>query len=120
MAKRIFVLEDDEDISNIFELLLKEENYDLEFPSTFSELKQLMKAGLPDLFMIDVMLPDANGIDICRDLKTSAVTKDIPVIVMSANARSKQMSVQANADDYLAKPFDIEQVISKIKYQLEK
>ncbi|PYF69982.1 response regulator transcription factor [Pedobacter nutrimenti] len=114
MAKRIFVLEDDHDIRDVFELLLKEEGYELELSSSFSELKELLKKSVPDLFVIDVMLPDANGIDVCKDLKAQSATRNIPVIVMSANARSKQMSVQACADDYIGKPFDIAHVMNKI------
>lgn len=114
MIKTIFVLEDDNDIREIFDILLKNEGYNIQSSSTFSELKGLIKTQLPDLFIIDVMLPDANGIDICKDLKQKQTTKDIPVIMMSANARSKQMSIQAGADDYIAKPFDINAVAEKI------
>jgi DNA-binding response OmpR family regulator len=114
MTKTIFVLEDDHDISAVFDILLKNEGYIIESSSSFSELKGLLKRQLPDLFILDVMLPDANGIDICKDLKQKEITKDIPVIMMSANARSKQMSIQAGADDYIAKPFDIKEVAEKI------
>ncbi|PTS91660.1 response regulator [Pedobacter sp. HMWF019] len=114
MTKTIFVLEDDHDISAVFDILLKNEGYTIESSSSFSELRTLLKRQVPDLFILDVMLPDANGIDICKDLKQKEITKDIPVIMMSANARSKQMSIQAGADDYIAKPFDIKEVVEKI------
>lgn len=114
MTKTIFVLEDDHDISAVFDILLKNEGYTIESSSSFGELKGLLKRQVPDLFILDVMLPDANGIDICKDFKQKEITKDIPVIMMSANARSKQMSIQAGADDYIAKPFDIKEVAEKI------
>lgn len=114
MTKRIHVLEDDSDIRFIIEHLLRDEGYELQLSSSVSELKSKLRDALPDLFIIDVMLPDGNGIEICDDLKNDLFTKHIPVIVMSANPRSKQMSSQANADDYISKPFDVEDVVRRI------
>ncbi|WP_129717907.1 response regulator transcription factor [Pedobacter sp. SYP-B3415] len=120
MVKRIHVLEDDIDIRYIIEYLLKDEGYELQLSSNVEELKQKLNDSLPDLFIIDVMLPDGNGIDICRDLKEDIFTKHIPVIVMSANPRSKELSVDAYADDYISKPFDLDYVVSRIDKQLNK
>ncbi|PST82343.1 response regulator [Pedobacter yulinensis] len=118
MVKRIHVLEDDIDIRYIIEYLLKDEGYELQLSSNVEELKQKLNDSLPDLFIIDVMLPDGNGIDICRDLKEDIFTKHIPVIVMSANPKSKELSVEAYADDYISKPFDLDYVVSRIEKQL--
>jgi two-component system phosphate regulon response regulator PhoB len=115
MKKRIHVLEDDQDIRYIIEFLLKDEGYELQLSSTFAELKEKLNDALPDLFIIDVMLPDGNGIEICDDLKTDMFTKHITVIVMSANPGSKEKSVTASADDYIAKPFDLDYVVKRIE-----
>lgn len=120
MVKRIHVLEDDSDIRYIIEYLLKDEGYELTLSSSLSELKSKIRDGIPDLFIIDVMLPDGNGIEICDDLKNDIFTKHIPVIVMSANPRSKQMSTQACADDYISKPFDLDDVLTRINRILDK
>ncbi|WP_219226683.1 response regulator transcription factor [Pedobacter antarcticus] len=120
MVKRIHVLEDDSDIRYIIEYLLKDEGYELTLSSSLSELKSKIRDGIPDLFIIDVMLPDGNGIEICDDLKNDIFTKHIPVIVMSANPRSKQMSAQACADDYISKPFDLDDVLTRINRILDK
>ncbi|SDM64416.1 response regulator transcription factor [Pedobacter antarcticus] len=120
MVKRIHVLEDDSDIRYIIEYLLKDEGYELTQSSSLSELKSKIRDGIPDLFIIDVMLPDGNGIEICDDLKNDIFTKHIPVIVMSANPRSKQMSTQACADDYISKPFDLDDVLIRINRILDK
>lgn len=114
MTKRIHVLEDDNDISYIIEYLLKDEGFEIQVSSTFAELKQKLKDGLPDLFILDVMLPDGNGAEICADLKNDMFTKHIPVIVMSASAANQKMSEQALADDYISKPFDIDFVLGRI------
>jgi len=115
MKKRIHVLEDDKDIAFIIEFLLKDEGYEIQVSSTFSELKTKLTDSIPDLFILDVMLPDGNGIDICRDLKTDVFTKHIPVIVMSANVNSKTLSEAVSPDDYISKPFDLDYIENRIK-----
>lgn len=114
------MLEDDSDIRYIIEYLLKDEGYELQLSSSFSELKYKLRDGLPDLFIIDVMLPDGNGIEICNDLKSDMFTRHIPVMVMSANPRSRQMSAQACADDYISKPFDLDDVVYRINSLLDR
>ncbi|TKC01783.1 response regulator transcription factor [Pedobacter cryotolerans] len=120
MKKRIHILEDDKDIGYIIEFLLKDEGYELQLSSTFKEMKSKLKDSIPDLFILDVMLPDGNGIEICHDLKNDPFTKHIPVIVMSANVRSKQMSEAATPDDYISKPFDLDDIENTIKKLLDK
>ena len=114
MIKRIHVLEDDEDIRYIIEFLLKDEGYELQLSSTFDELKSKLKDSVPDLFILDVMLPDGDGAEICSDLKGDLFTKHIPIIVMSANDQNKQKSIDAGADAYISKPFDIDYIINRI------
>lgn len=115
MKKRIHILEDDKDIGYIIEFLLKDEGYDLQLSSSFKEMKKKLKDCIPDLFILDVMLPDGNGIEICHDLKNDIFTKHIPVIVMSANLGNKQMSQMAAPDDYISKPFDLDDIENRIK-----
>lgn len=120
MVKRIHVLEDDEDIRYIIGVLLKDEGYELQLSSTFAELKSKLKDSLPDLFILDVMLPDGDGASICEDLKSDIFTRHIPIIVMSANDQNKQISLDAGANDYISKPFDIDYIVKRINVQLGK
>ncbi|MBG6236891.1 two-component system alkaline phosphatase synthesis response regulator PhoP [Pedobacter sp. CAN_A7] len=114
MVKRIHVLEDDTDIRYIIEFLLKDEGYELQLSSSFSELKEKLTDSVPDLFILDVMLPDGDGAEICSDLKNDLFTKHIPIIVMSANDQNKDKSIEAGADDYIKKPFDIDYIVTRI------
>lgn len=118
--KRIHILEDDQEIRNVIEILLKEEGFELQLSSSFSELKKNIKDAMPDLFLLDVMLPDGNGAEICQDLKTDMFTKHIPIIVMSAQNNSEQKAIDAFADDYISKPFDIDNVLQRINAQIDK
>jgi two-component system phosphate regulon response regulator PhoB len=115
MKKRIHVLEDDQDIAYIIEFLLKDEGYEIQVSSTFAELKKKLSDSIPNLFILDVMLPDGNGLDICKDLKTDPFTKHIPVIVMSANVKNKEAIEEFGPDDYISKPFDLDYIESRIK-----
>ena len=117
---RIHILEDDQEIRNVIEILLKEEGFELQLSSSFSELKKNIQNAMPDLFLLDVMLPDGNGAEICKDLKTDLFTKHIPIIVMSAQNNSEQKAIDAFADDYISKPFDIDDVLARIKVQIDK
>lgn len=118
--KRIHILEDDQEIRNVIEILLKEEGFELQLSSSFSELKRNIKDAMPDLFLLDVMLPDGNGVEICQDLKTDIFTKHIPIIVMSAQNNSEKEAIDAFADDYISKPFDIDEVLQRINAQIDK
>ena len=120
MIKRVHVLEDDEDIRYIIGVLLKDEGYELQLSSSFGELKSKLKDSVPDLFILDVMIPDGNGTDICSDLKSDMFTKQIPIIVMSADDTNKDKSINAGADDYISKPFDIDYIVNRINKLLVK
>ena len=120
MIKRVHVLEDDEDIRYIIGVLLKDEGYELQLSSSFSELKSKLKDSVPDLFILDVMIPDGSGTDICEDLKNDLFTKQIPIIVMSADDKNKDKSLAAGADDYISKPFDIDHIVNRINKLLVK
>ncbi len=120
MKKRIYILEDDVDIAYIIEFLLKDEAFAIKTFPTLKQMKQALRESIPDLFILDVMLPDGNGIEICKDLKEDPFTGHIPVIVMSANVRSKQLSEIAGPDDYISKPFDLDDIEKRIYKALEK
>ncbi|MCZ4243876.1 response regulator transcription factor [Pedobacter punctiformis] len=117
---RIHVLEDDQEIRNVIEILLKEEGFELQLSSSFSELKMNIQDAMPDLFLLDVMLPDGNGAEICEDLKTDIFTKHIPIIVMSAQNDSEEKATAAFADDYISKPFDIDDILIRINTLLKR
>ena len=120
LKKRIHILEDDQEIRNVIEILLKEEGFEFQLSSTFSELKKNIQDAMPDLFLLDVMLPDGNGAEICEDLKTDIFTKHIPIIVMSAQNNSEQKAIDAFADAYISKPFDIYEVLKTINTLIDK
>jgi two-component system phosphate regulon response regulator PhoB len=106
MEKIIQIVEDDKDIRFILEFMLSEHGYIIE---TFEDIEafnnRLHKAGV-SLIILDVRLPDGSGIEVCKRLKSSNSTSEIPVLMMSAHANGESV--------LLAKPFNIDEYLEKV------
>ncbi|MDN3586175.1 response regulator [Pedobacter aquatilis] len=119
MKRKIFVLEDDNGIRDILDFLLSEADYEI---STFCCIKDLLRAKRnyrPDLFLLDVRLPDGNGVDVCRMLNKNADTAHIPVLMMSADVDANQIGINCKAKAFMAKPFDIHHILDSINFALK-
>ncbi|MDR6514802.1 response regulator [Chryseobacterium camelliae] len=117
MNKNICVLEDSEEILELIQMVL-EQDYNVHGFPTVSEFMTGHPETGPDLFLLDVMLPDGNGIEVCNTLKNNEASKHIPVIIMTANANMERMKGLCSADDFISKPFDIDDLISRIDVQI--
>lgn len=118
MQKLIQIIEDDEDIRDVIEFILQESEYEVNVASNAKEFKINLLNTLPDLILMDVRLPDGNGLELCRKLKQSIETRHIPVIIISAHATAEESSKQAMADDFVAKPFDLDDLVILIEHHL--
>jgi two-component system phosphate regulon response regulator PhoB len=115
MEKTIQIVEDDKDIRFIIEYILADSGFVLEsFDSIESFSNRERKVDI-DLILLDVRLPDGNGIDLCKYLKNSELTRHIPVVMMSAHASSNRAIIEGEADDFIAKPFDLDQFVARIQ-----
>ncbi len=114
--KRILVADDDPDILEVLCLILENEGFEVT-PS--SDGKNLENEH-PDLFLLDIDLSGVNGYSICKRLKKEEKTKNIPVIMISANKNIKQVSSDCGADAYIPKPFHINELIRSVQFQLDK
>lgn len=115
MAKLIYVVEDDDDIRFIVEYILLESGYQVESLATAKEFREQLAAKKPELVILDVMLPDGNGIEICRNLKKNADTMQIPIVIMSAHAAEKSILEEACADNFISKPFDLDRLLQIVQ-----
>jgi len=118
LGKRICLLEDNDDIREILEYLLNDENYEVFAFANIHDFMLKAKTIKPDLFLLDVMLPDGNGLDVCQKLKTSQITHTIPVFMMSAHAQLNEMKESCAAEGFVTKPFDVFELINKIDKQM--
>lgn len=109
-ACKIWILEDDPDISFVLNLFLSEEGFEPTMFGCTKDFRLAMPLDLPDIFLLDVMLPDGDGLDICRSLKSDERYCHIPVVMMSAHAGSKRVN-ECSPDAFIAKPFDLEKVL---------
>jgi DNA-binding response OmpR family regulator len=117
-AKQIVVVDDDEDILEFIKLTLEYEGFDVQTNTSGVCVRQLTPGHLPDLILMDVHLPGEDGRDLCRRLKTNALTRDLPVILYSAHETAGQLRQVECADDYLLKPFSLDTLINKVKQHL--
>jgi DNA-binding response OmpR family regulator len=118
--KLIYLVEDDSDISEMIVLLLTESNLDVNTSANLSDFRRLIAKGRPDLILMDIMLPDGNGMDECRELKESNDLKDIPLLLMSAHAQSKLVVQECPADGFIPKPFDIYDFMAQVNNHLSR
>lgn len=115
MGKKICILEDDEAILEVIGLLLAGEAYEVSGFASVSDFIKGNKGDLPDLFLLDVMLPDGSGIDVCGLLKSSSLTRHIPVLMMSAHSSKSQIQLSCEAQGFVSKPFDIYDLLEKVE-----
>ena len=117
MAEKILIVDDEPDIRKLLEFRLKTAGYEV---ITAKDGKSaLKKAGedSPDLIVLDVIMPDMNGFEICRLLKKSDRTKDIPVIMLTVLAHEEDLSkgLEKGASCFMSKPFNIIDLLAEIK-----
>lgn len=114
MRKKILAIDDDGEILLAFTLLLQSEGYVVE-TSSYIDRAILQKKTLPDLILLDVFLGGVDGRVVCKQFKRQSLTKHIPIIMLSAAINVEKTVRDAQADDFLAKPFDSKDLINKVK-----
>ena len=114
---RLLVVEDDHDISNMLKIYFSGLGYDVDVALRGYDALEKTKQVLPHLIVLDIMLPDIDGYEVCRNLRTSTRTSHIPVIFLTQkDERSdKLQGLELGADDYITKPFDIEELKLRVQ-----
>lgn len=109
---RLLIVEDDVDIANMLEIYFGGLHYEVDIAGRGSEALEKTRQRLPHLIVLDIMLPDIDGYEVCRILRTHTRTSHIPVIFLTQkDERSdKLQGLELGADDYITKPFDIEEL----------
>lgn len=109
MKKKVVIVEDDQDIRELVEFILTNADFEVTGYDRVAKFWSGMDGAKPDLIVLDVMLPDGNGLDICRKLQSTGRTAHIPVVIMSA-AYEKIENKCARAE-FIQKPFDIDDLV---------
>ena len=115
--ERIIIIEDEADILEVLEFNLAEEGFIVMGSKLGEEGLELVRQDQPDLLLLDLMLPDLDGLDICRQLKADPATSQIPIVVVSARNRESDVALgmASGADDYITKPFNIDDLIARVR-----
>ena len=117
---KLLIIDDDEDISAMLFLLLRSKDYEVAVVNKSEDIFHRIKSFQPDIILLDVFLTGYDGRVICKQLKFHPESKHIPVIMVSGDDEILQTVEKFGADDFIQKPFNSEEVISKINMQLEK
>lgn len=118
----IYILEDDRNIREIEEIALKNADYEVVSSETAAEFGKRLKERVPDLLLLDLMLPDADGLRLVTQLRQNVMTMSLPVIMVTAKTTEidKVRGLDSGADDYLTKPFSVMELISRVKALLRR
>jgi two-component system phosphate regulon response regulator PhoB len=116
---RILAVDDDKDILEVLQYILEDSGYQVETLANGQYIFDKIKQNPPDLILLDIMLGNLDGRDLCRKVKSNIDTRNIPVILISASHDVSQSLNQIGApDDFIAKPFDIDVLLGSISRQL--
>lgn len=116
---RILAVDDDSDILEVLQYILEDSGYEVVTLTDGRYLFDKIKENQPDLILLDIMLGNLDGRDLCRSVKSRKDTHDIPVILVSASHDvSGSMNQTGAPDDFIAKPFDIDDLLGSISRQL--
>lgn len=119
---RILLIEDDPTITNVVELNLRLDNYEVFVASDGEEGLKMVEEVDPDLVILDVMMPKMDGWQVLMELKARDETRDIPVIMLTAmgDERSRVIGLRGGADDYISKPFSPLELTARVKVVLDR
>lgn len=122
MSTKILIIEDDQDISEVLKLQLQLKQYEPIVAGSCLEAQQYFSDSDIDMFLIDRMLPDSSGVDICKLLRNKPEHQETPIVLITAMAEPENVieGLDAGADDYITKPFDINVLHARVRAQLRK
>ncbi|MBD3413878.1 MAG: response regulator [Candidatus Aminicenantes bacterium] len=122
MNKLIAVVDDEPDIAELVRVHLDKARFDVEIFLSGDEFYNFLSRNKPDLIILDLLLPDIDGLEICKDLKNNPEMREIPVIMLTAKGEEmdKILGLELGADDYITKPFSPRELLARVKAVLRR
>ncbi len=120
--ENILIVDDEEDVLELVRYNLNKEGYRTETATSGEEAMTKARAKLPDLIILDLMLPGIDGLQVCKNLKSDAKTQNIPVIMLTAKGEETDIvaGLELGADDYVTKPFSPKVLIARVRRILQR
>ncbi len=115
--KKVMIAEDDTGILEAMQMILEDAGYEVT-TTVDGKTLQDMKDELPDVLLLDIWMAGMDGTNVCQYLKSQNRTKHIPIILCSANKDTQHLAKECGADDFLAKPFEMDDLLSKVEKYL--
>jgi DNA-binding response OmpR family regulator len=116
--KRVLVVDDNLDILHLVQIILKNNGFEVLVSPKGDDVLAHTENFSPQVILLDVFLSGHDGREICRALKNNPKTKNIPVIMFSAHTKKEDIIRDCNADDFIAKPFELNELIQKVNYRI--
>ena len=122
MAKRILIVEDELDLRSTLEFKFKSEGYTVNAVSKGKDAIEAIARKKPDLVLLDLMLPDMSGLDVCKTIRNSADSFDIAIIMLTAKGEEvdRVLGFELGADDYVVKPFSVRELALRVSTVLKR
>lgn len=122
MSNHILVIDDEPDIRELVRFGLSQEGFSVETAATASEGLESIASRMPDLVVLDLMLPDMSGTEVCRTLRGQAETAELPVVMLTARGEEvdRVVGFELGADDYVTKPFSSRELALRVKAVLRR
>ncbi|MBG6233707.1 DNA-binding response OmpR family regulator [Pedobacter sp. CAN_A7] len=117
--KRVMIADDDPGILDAVEAMLEFGGYEVSSTPNGATLLDIHD-NFPDLLLLDIWMPGTDGRDVCKQLKAQESSKKMPIIMISASTELERSAKEAGADDFLEKPFDMDELLQKIAFYLNK
>lgn len=120
--EKILIVEDEKDIVELIQYNLEKENFKVQSANNGQKALDLVRKNHPDLILLDLMLPEIDGLEFCRILKKDPKASHIPIIMLTAKAgeSDKIVGLELGADDYITKPFSVKELIARVKALLRR
>jgi len=122
MAAKILVVDDEPDILNIISMALKRESFEVITSQSAEQSLDLVRVQMPNLIILDIMLPGMSGFEFCRQVRASKIVNHIPIIMLTAKAQESDRiyGLELGADDYITKPFSTKELILRTQAVLRR
>ncbi len=117
MAYSVLVVEDEPNIVDSLSFLMKQAGFQVQIARDGDAAIRVMESRVPDLVLLDVMLPRRNGYDVCREIRGNPAWRDVRIMMLTAKGRAldRRKGMELGADDYVTKPFSTREIVSRVQ-----
>ena len=118
--KNILVVDDDPDIGAMLKMMLEYKGYAVTLLSNAGQTEQQLSNEVTDLVILDMLIAGTNGTDVCRSIRSNPLSVQVPVLMISALPDVRKVCIDAGANDFISKPFEMKELLAKVSNLINK